>query len=127
MSYAGTARQYRETQVLTASPIQLVVIVYDHLLANLRRAAIATRSGDAEVRSTYLNRARASVNELLVALDRERGGDLARDLSTLYAYFLTELLDQGVSPDAERLERLTEQAATLRGAFGVLAGEDEAE
>ena len=43
MSYGAFAKQaarYREAEVLSASPAQLVVIVYEHLLTNLRRARL---------------------------------------------------------------------------------------
>ena len=52
MSYGAFAKQaarYREAEVLSASPAQLVVIVYEHLLINLRRARV--QLADAEARS----------------------------------------------------------------------------
>ena len=48
MSYGKQAARYRETEVLTATPGQLVVLLYDHLLISLRRARVAMEAGDVE-------------------------------------------------------------------------------
>ena len=62
MSYGAFAKQaarYREAEVLSASPAQLVVIVYEHLLINLRRARLQLAEHEAGPRSDSLERARA--------------------------------------------------------------------
>ena len=41
MTYSRQASRYRETEVLTATPGQLVVLLYDHMLLSLRRARTA--------------------------------------------------------------------------------------
>jgi flagellar protein FliS len=118
MSYAAQASRYREMEVLGASRGQLVVLLYDHLLVSLRRARLAADSGNVELRTASLDKCRAVVSELLVTLDFERGGELARNLSALYTFLLSELVDVGVARDASRLDRLTEGVvAELRDAF----------
>ena len=123
MSY-GSARQatrYREMEIMSAAPGQLVVILYDHLLVTLRRARMAIEAGDVEARGELLEKSRAVVTELLVTLDRERGGDIARNLSGLYSFILSELVQAGVRPSAERLDRVTVMVGELRDAFAQIA------
>lgn len=124
MSYGAFARQaarYREAEVLSASPGQLVVIVYEHLLVQLRRALLLGRPEDAEARGDALDRARAAVTELLVTLDRPRGGELADRLAAIYTFVLAELSTLGVKPDAQRLEAIVTLMSELHEAFAQAA------
>lgn len=124
MSYGAIAKQavrYREAEVASASPGQLVVIIYDHLLVNLRRARLLLGPGELSARSDALERARAALTELLVTLDRERGGEIAARLASLYTFMLAELSVLGVKPQAERLDAIVAIASELRGAFDTAA------
>jgi len=120
MSYGAFAKQaarYREAEVLSASPAQLIVIVYEHLLINLRRARLQLADADAAARSDSLDRARAALTELLVSLDEEKGGDLAVRLRAIYVFFLSELTTLGVKPSGERLDAIIKLAGELHEAF----------
>lgn len=121
MSYATNATQYQEVAVRSASPAQLVVMVYDHLLLNLRRTRVATEQGNAELRLASLDRARAALGELLAGLDLERGGEMAGQLNGLYAFFLAELVDVGMRPSVARLDRVIAMVADLRESFATIA------
>lgn len=120
MSYGAFAKQaarYREAEVLSATPAQLVVIVYEHLLVNLRRARLQLAPADASARSDSLARARAALTELLVSLDEERGGELAVRLRAIYVFFLSELATLGVKPNADRLDAIIKLAGELHESF----------
>ena len=121
MSYATHAAQYQEVAVRSASPAQLVVMVYDHLLLNLRRTRLAAEQGNVELRLQALDRARAALGELLAGLDLERGGEMAGQLNGLYAFFLGELVDIGLRPDVARLDRVIGMVAELRESFATIA------
>lgn len=124
MSYASQAAVYREMDVMSASPGQLVVMLYDHLLVSMRRAKIAMEARNVEQRVKLLDKSRTILSELLVTLDYEKGGDVAKNLSGLYTFLLSELVDVGIRSDARRLERLTGIVAELRDAFATIAGVD---
>jgi flagellar protein FliS len=120
MSYAAVSKQssrYREAEVVSASPAQLVLIIYDHVLVNLARARLRLDDVDGSARSEALDRARAGVTELLVTLDRDKGGAIAGNLASLYTFWLAELSVLGVKPRAERLDAISAMVTELRGAF----------
>ncbi|MEO7963191.1 MAG: flagellar export chaperone FliS [Gemmatimonadaceae bacterium] len=120
MSYGAFGKQaarYRESEVLSASPGQLVLIVYEHLLINLRRAALLVEAKDANARSDSLDRARAALTELLVTLDHKQGGEIAARLSAIYVFMLSELSVLGVKPDAARLGAIIALLGELHTAF----------
>jgi flagellar protein FliS len=120
MSYSQ-ANVYREREVLTASPEKLVVIVFDHVLANLRRARVAIEAGNIEQRAQAMRRAREGVMELQTTTDVERGGEMALNLRALYAYALREFLAVGRTLDIKQLDNITAIIANLREAFATIA------
>ena len=122
MAYATPASRYREAEVLSATPGQLVVIIYDFLLTNLLRARVAIEDGDPEVRAVALDRCRGALGELLATLDMEKGGDVAKRLGALYSFLLAELVDVGMRGDAVRVERVRHMVTGLRDAFAQIAG-----
>ena|SRR5436190_20506138 len=122
MSYSH-ANVYREREVLTASPEKLVVIVFDHVLANLRRARVAIVAGNIEQRAQAMRRAREGVMELLASTDADRGGEIAVQLRALYAYALREFLAVGRTLDIKQLDAITGILANLRESFATIAGD----
>ena len=117
MSYASQAERYREAQIHSATPAQLLLIVFDYLTTNLNRARIALERDDLELRCHALDRSRQAVGELLCTVDEERGGAIARQLVALYAFLLGELMSIGGKEDIPRLERLGRVVLDLRQAF----------
>jgi flagellar protein FliS len=122
MSYSQ-ANIYREREVLTASPEKLVVIVFDHVLANLRRARVAIEGGNVEQRAHAMRRAREGVMELLMSTDAERGGEMTANLRALYAFALREFLAIGRTLDVKQLDTVTVIFSNLREAFATIAGD----
>ncbi|MHB1225489.1 MAG: flagellar export chaperone FliS [Gemmatimonadaceae bacterium] len=121
MSYANNAAQYQEVAVRSAAPGQLIVMVYDHLLLNLRRARLSMEQGNVELRLTSFDRARQALGELLATLDQDQGGEMARQLNALYAFLLGELTDLGIRPELARLDRVIGISADLRESFAAIA------
>jgi flagellar protein FliS len=119
-SYAS-AKAYRETDVLSAPPGKLVVITFDGLLAAMTRARVGIAMSNHEVTLPAIDKARALLCELLVSLDRERGGEIAARLFAVYVFLLTELLELSVKPDQGRLERNIALVGELRDAFNQIA------
>jgi flagellar protein FliS len=126
MSYYrnNAAIAYREQEVLTASPAKLVVIIFDHLLANLRRTKAAIEANNVDARVEAIGKARSAVMELLVSTDTDRGGQIAKNLRSLYVFLFNELIGAGRKPDPYRIERLIGIANELREAFAKVAAEN---
>lgn len=121
MTYAAASSTYREMEVLSATPGRLVVIIYDYLLVHLKRASIAVETKNVELRGESLNKAQLAVAELMGGLDMERGGEMSRQLASLYSFFLASLIDVGRRNDAKLLARITHQVSELRSAFAEIS------
>jgi len=117
------ANVYREREVLSASPEKLVVITFDHVLVNLRRARMAIEAGNIELRVQSLSKAREGVMELLMSTDAERGGEMTVRLRALYAFALREFLAIGKTRDVRQLDNVTAIFGNLRDAFATIASD----
>jgi flagellar protein FliS len=125
MSYSQ-ANVYREREVLTASPEKLVVITFDHVLVNLRRARVAIEANNIERRVQALSKAREGVMELLMSVDTERGGPIADSLLSLYSFAVRELFEVGRTKDLKKLDAVLNVMANLREAFAAIAADPNA-
>jgi flagellar protein FliS len=124
MSYSHAATAYRAREIQTATPGRLVVLVFDHVGAQLARAALAEKAGKIEERVVATSKARAGIFELMATLDPERGGVVAANLKGLYGFFLLELQEFGTHRDIERLNRVAKMVADLRDAFATISNSD---
>lgn len=117
MSYATHTDRYLENEVLSRSPEWLVPLLYEHLLSSLHRAEVQIGAKDLEGKATSLSRATSIVLELNASLDREKGGDLAGQLASLYSYFALEIMNVGRSMDVKVLQRLISLVSELHEAW----------
>jgi len=92
---------YRQTQAQTAAPGEQVVMLYRGALRFVIQAIAAIEARNIEAAHTNLIRAQAIVTELLESLDVERGGDLARQLISIYAYMNQRLIEANLRKDPE--------------------------
>jgi flagellar protein FliS len=113
MSYASRRSTYLEAEVLSCPPEWLVPLLYEHLLVNLRRAAVQIEARDIEGKCASLEKASSIVLELAGALNHEEGGELAGRLSALYGFFAGEIMTIGRTLELARLERLVSLVAEL--------------
>lgn len=116
----GTARgasAYQQSAVDTASPTELVVMLYDGALrfVGLARAAVERR--DIAARSDAISRALAIIGHLRTTLDLDRGGEVAQSLDRLYDYVTSRLLDASFTQQAAPLDDVTKVLTSLRDAW----------
>lgn len=118
MSYGSqTSNRYLEADIMSRPKEWLVPLLYEHLLTSLRRAAVQIHAGELEGKAHNLGKASAIVAELLGSLDREQGGEIAANLSSLYTYFMLEIMNVGRTLDLEVLQRLIAMIDELHDAW----------
>jgi len=94
---------YRAAQTQTASPLELVVLLYDGALRFLADAERAMATHDLPTRASNISRAMAIVIELQSTLDMTRGGAVATELDRLYDFVQERLLTATSDHDAVAL------------------------
>ncbi|HET7223793.1 MAG TPA: flagellar export chaperone FliS [Rhodanobacteraceae bacterium] len=94
-----------ESNVLMASPYQLINMLFDGAGVAIRTAAMHMQAGRMAQKGEAVSRALDIVNNgLLAALDVERGGDLAQRLASLYEYIARRLLSANLNNDQAALD-----------------------
>lgn len=111
------ASRYRDAELASATPGQLVVMLYDRILLTLRRARAAADAGRIELRCESLLSASEMITELRLVLDHEQGGAIAANLDQLYGFMLRELTEANRLQDAARIDVVLRIAGELRDAF----------
>jgi flagellar protein FliS len=117
MTMKDPARMYRESAVRGASPIGLIVILYDEIVRSVRKAQQAFERGDIEARTKALTHAVEVIGYLQSILDFDKGGDVARNLSNFYNLMRAKLLDIHIAPTHEGLEILAREFAKVAAAW----------
>jgi flagellar secretion chaperone FliS len=107
---------YREASVMTASPEQLVVMLYDGAGRFLRQAEGSMVEGSWLQASERLTRAEAIIDELLATLDMD-AGEIAERLQAIYIFCKTRLIEARIERDPVRVEQVARLLAELRGAW----------
>lgn len=121
MSSLQPWKSYRQVTATTASPGQLVVMLYDGAISFLERALAAFEYDDPlEFNSTISNnilRAQSIVTELSSSLDFERGGDIATTLRRLYDYMDRRLTESNLRKSREGILEVVKHLTVLRDAW----------
>ena len=92
-------QQYRATRVETAGSVELVVMLYQGAVRFIRTGLEAIESKDVKASHANFVRAQDIIVELLGSLNREAGGDIAKQLSGLYDYCYRQLILANVKKD----------------------------
>jgi flagellar secretion chaperone FliS len=112
---------YRENTVLSATPEQLVVMLYDGARRFLRQAATAMRAHEVESAHNALRRAEQIVVHLDGVLDDGQGGELASRLHTIYQFALSHLNRARMDQDAQKLVEVADLLGELRESWAEIA------
>jgi flagellar secretion chaperone FliS len=110
---------YAQQAASTASPAQLVLMLYDGALTRLEQAtqALEAEPASREAAHTALTKAQAIVHELAVTLDHDRGGALAANLADLYGFCMQRMLDANVAKDPGPIGEVVPVLRGLRDAW----------
>lgn len=116
MSAAALRARYLGDSVATASPQQLLVMLYDRLALDLERADSALRAGDRQGAGAQLTHAQDIVVELQESLrvDAWEGGPR---LAALYTWLFGELVQANVKGDRNRVASCRQVVEPLREAW----------
>lgn len=113
----ANARQYVEIEVKTASPAELVVLLYDGAIGSVQSALRQMAAGNIQSRVQSINKAVAILTELQAALNFEAGGDLSVTLDRLYNYMRDRLFKANRDQDPAPLHEILKLMTELRSAW----------
>jgi flagellar protein FliS len=121
-SYQHAAR-YRQSQVETATPAQLLVMLYDGAIRFLTIAREKMATGEIEPRHTNLLKTQNILAELLSSLNLREGGEVAINLQRVYTYMLQQLVEANLQDNPKPIEEVLGMFCDLRDSWAVVAQE----
>ena len=135
LAYTNAISSYRETRVKTASQGQLIIMLYEEAVKHLDRAleflglnaGAKKNPGNIEKISKSILKAQEIVTELTVSLDFDQGGDIAKNLFSLYTWFNKELLEANIHQDIRRIMMVRNQINELKGAWAEVVAKSSSE
>lgn len=122
---------YLRTKILTASPVELRLMLFEGAVKFLSQGIEALGRQDFEAMYEGVSKTQNIVLELLNALDREKAPDLCDKLSGLYTFMYLELVEGHTTRDEPRLREVLRLLEFERETWVMLmnqlaAGEDGA-
>jgi flagellar protein FliS len=120
MNPYASPQAYRESAVLTATPEQLVVMLYDGAVRFLRQAEVAMREGAFLHSYEKLGRGEAIIDELIATLNLDVG-EIAERLQAIYIFQKRTLIEARVQRDSQKIAQVVALLVSLREAWAKLA------
>ncbi len=109
----GGANQYKQTSVKTANRGQLLIMLYEGAIQNVKKASAAIENKDLRAKGIAIGKVHDIINELANTLDFEIGGPIARDLERLYHFMTEQLLKANLENSKEKLQTVGKLLETL--------------
>lgn len=123
----GGYNAYKSVGVKTASQGKLVVMLYEGAVSHLDKA-IALIEDDSKIPAkqienfgNHLQKVMDIITELEVSLDMDKGGEIAKNLMSLYIYFNKEILDASISHNKEKLASVRKMLSDLHQSWETAA------
>lgn len=111
MSYGLGA--YKKTSVQTASREQILLMLYQAAIKNCKKAIDSINDKQIAKKGEFIGKLQDIVIELNNSLDFEVGGEVARELSSLYDFILYSSTQANIKIDVEPLEGCLKVLNTL--------------
>ena len=135
MAYKNASSTYKETKIKTASQGQLIIMLYDEAIRQLTLAIemLELKNTNKKIHDKIekinkaIMKAEEIITELMVSLDFEQGGDIAKNLFALYSWFNKELLEASISQDIERIKTVKKMFIELYDSWKKIVHTVEAE
>jgi flagellar protein FliS len=107
---------YKETQIKTANQGRLIVMLYEGAIKNINKALefLGDEHRRYDETGTSISKAQDIIAELMVSLDFEKGGDIAKNLFSLYIFMNQQLMQANLKKDEKTLIDVKEMLSELR-------------
>ncbi len=107
-------RIYQDSAVRGATPIELVILLYDSAIEDIRRALTAMQTSDVEARSNQISHALMVLQQLQGTLDFERSGSAARQFEQFYNLVRAKLLEAQMRGSADLMQQQIRYMSEVR-------------
>ena len=110
------ARTYLRNRILNASPMELIIILYEGAITALKKAKECAAVKDRPRMCEQVIRAQDMVRELRNALDMTRG-EIAEGLYRLYTFMVQRLIKANLEKEVKYIDEVLTMLADLKNTW----------
>ncbi|MBR2045658.1 MAG: flagellar export chaperone FliS [Agathobacter sp.] len=103
---------YQNSKIMTASPAELTLMLYDGAIKFCNIAIVGIEKNDVEKAHNNIIKVERIINEFQATLDHKY--PVAQDFDNVYNYLKRRLFEANVKKDAEILEEVLKHLRTMR-------------
>jgi len=116
-NYGNYQNAYKKASVNTLDQTKLIIMLYDGAIKNASFAVEHMKSGQIEKVHECLIKTKNIVTELMATLNMDRGGDIAKNLQSLYSYMFSQLIEANMNKKTEPVVIVIDLLKELRAAW----------
>lgn len=110
-------KQYQQTQVQTASPEKILIMLYDGAIQFLNKAKVGIQNKSIEDTHNNIIGAQRILTEFMTTLDMKAGGQMAVNLYNLYEYLYYRLVQANLKKDVAMLDEVLNHLKDLKATW----------
>jgi flagellar protein FliS len=110
-------KRYQQTQVETANPLDLIIMLYDGAIKFLNRAKTAIEEKNIEAAHNAIQRTHRIIDELNFSLNMEAGGEVAANLRRFYQYIDGELTKANLKKDQRIIDNIIRLLTEMKSSW----------
>ena len=115
--YSKYIKQYQTSNITTATPEKLMILLFDGAIQFLMKAKVAIAENNYKERSVNIDGARKIIRELMRTIDLENGNDVSKQLFKLYNRMAMNLIKANVQRNAAKIDEVIEDLTNIRWGF----------
>ena len=115
--YSKYIKQYQTSNITTATPEKLMILLFDGAIQFLQKAKAAIAENNFKERAQNIDGARKIIRELMRTIDLENGNDVSKQLFRLYNRMAMKLIKANVIRNTELLDEVIEDLTNIRWGF----------
>jgi flagellar secretion chaperone FliS len=127
MGYGKVLNQYKRSSIETAGKLDLVIMCYDKAILCLAQVKEHIKEKEVEKKVQKFQKALNIINELQCSLNLEKGGQIAKNLDSLYSYITKRLLVGDIKKDLSAYDESIHILNELKEAWQTIKSEEDAQ
>jgi flagellar protein FliS len=108
---------YTRNKYETASPHKLILMLYEGALQYGSKAKEAIQNANIIEANRAIQKVQEIIGELLSSLDLKQGGEIAKNLHSLYMYMIDLLIKANTKKDVAPLEEMMQILGEIKSAW----------
>ena len=116
-TYSNYQNAYKKASVNTLDQNKLIIMLYDGAIKNASFAVEYMKSGEIEKVHNCLIKTKNIVTELMATLNMEQGGEISKNLKSLYSYMFSQLVEANMEKKSKPVLVVIDLLKELRAAW----------